>query len=254
MSDSKFAFEMSGIGRVLATRLLSVPRYQRSYAWGSDERDEEVAEFWGDLHAAFAQGGAEYFLGTIVLAKDTNQERLAVIDGQQRLATTAILLAVIRDTFEERDDKVRGDIIQRDFLAKVGLRSNENVPQIVLNADDDSFFRKRVVDGLSVSPKTASENLISRAYDYLQSNVIATADDAAGSWSTKLIDWVEFLRDRTQVIVVEVPTESDAFLIFETLNDRGADLTIADLLKNYLFGQAGDRIDIVQQHRCFSNL
>lgn len=247
MSDSKFDFDMSGIGSVLASRLLSVPRYQRSYAWGSNERDEEVAEFWGDLHSAFAQGGEEYFLGTIVLSKDTAHDRLAVIDGQQRLATTAILLAAIRDTFRERGDGDRADIIQRDFLAKVGLRTNESVPQIILNADDDGYFGSRVIEGSGVTAQTGSEKLIEGAYEYLKENVVNTADDAAGKWSDKLVEWVEFIEKRTQVIVVEVPTESDAFLIFETLNDRGADLTIADLLKNYLFGQSGDRIDSVQQ-------
>ena len=247
MRDSKFAFEMSGIGSVLGSRLLSVPRYQRSYAWGSNERDEEVAEFWGDLHSAFAQEGAEYFLGTIVLSKDRNQERLAIIDGQQRLATTAILLAAIRDTFRERDDEDRGATIQGKFLATKDLRSNADVPQIILNVDDDAFFGKRVIEGLSASPQTNSEKLISEAYSFLKKNITVTADDSVGNWADKLSDWVEFLQERTQVIVVEVPTESDAFLIFETLNDRGADLTIADLLKNYLFGQAGDRIGTVQQ-------
>ena len=61
MRDSKFDFEMSGIAGVLESRLLSVPRYQRSYAWGSNERDEEVVEFWGDFQSAFVQEGAEYF-------------------------------------------------------------------------------------------------------------------------------------------------------------------------------------------------
>jgi hypothetical protein len=48
------------------------------------------------------------------------------------------------------------------------------------------------------------------------------------------------------VMVLVVPTDADAFLIFETLNDRGADLTIADLLKDYLFGHAGVKLDTVR--------
>jgi hypothetical protein len=43
-----------------------------------------------------------------------------------------------------------------------------------------------------------------------------------------------------------VPTEADAFVIVETLNDRGADLTIGDLRKNYLFMRAGRRLDTVK--------
>lgn len=247
MADSKFDFEVSGIGRVLETRQLSVPVYQRSYAWGNTDHRDQVAEFWRDLHSAFAQKNAEYFLGTVVLSKDVAQGRLSIIDGQQRLATTAILLAAVRDTFLDRDDKDRGQTIQRDFLARTGLRSSENVPQIMLNADDDKFFKERIIDGVDAEARTNSERLIASAYDLLKESISSTADDAAGHWSDRLVDWVEFLQNNVQVIVVEVPTESDAFLIFETLNDRGADLTIADLLKNYLFGQAKGRIETVQQ-------
>jgi hypothetical protein len=61
-----------------------------------------------------------------------------------------------------------------------------------------------------------------------------------------LANWVEYLRESVRVIVVDVPTDADAFLIFETLNDRGADLTIADLLKNYLFRHAEDSLETVR--------
>jgi hypothetical protein len=57
---------------------------------------------------------------------------------------------------------------------------------------------------------------------------------------------VEYLRLRVRAIFLTVPSEADAFLIFETLNDRGADLTIADLLKNYLFGRAGAQLGTVR--------
>lgn len=58
---------------------------------------------------------------------------------------------------------------------------------------------------------------------------------------------VTYLQDRARVGVIEVPTESDAYVIFETLNDRGADLTIANLLKNYLYGKAQDKLEAVKK-------
>src|SRR5262249_625916 len=54
------------------------------------------------------------------------------------------------------------------------------------------------------------------------------------------------LEEGVRVIALIVPSDADAFLIFETLNDRGADLTVADLLKNYLFGRSGGRLDLVR--------
>ena len=62
----------------------------------------------------------------------------------------------------------------------------------------------------------------------------------------RLLKWIEFIDDQASVITVEVPTEADAFVIFETLNTPGAELTIGDLLKNYLFMRAGDQLETVQ--------
>jgi hypothetical protein len=62
----------------------------------------------------------------------------------------------------------------------------------------------------------------------------------------RLTNWLKFLRKNLLAITVIVRTEADAFLIFETLNARGAELTVGDLLKNYLFGRAADRLEAVK--------
>lgn len=95
-------------------------------------------------------------------------------------------------------------------------------------------------------PTKPSHKLILEAYDYFRKQIAKVADDAGPEWVQRLTQWVEFLQTRLRVIILVVPSEADAYLIFETLNDRGADLTIADLLKNYLFGHAGDKLDAVR--------
>ena len=62
-----------------------------------------------------------------------------------------------------------------------------------------------------------------------------------------MFDWVDFLDQRVQVITIRVADDADAFQIFETLNDRGLDLTIVDLLKNYLLGLGKEDIDQLQK-------
>ena len=69
---------------------------------------------------------------------------------------------------------------------------------------------------------------------------------AKSNWQQRLIRWAEFLEYEVRAIVVDVPTSADAFLIFETLNDRGLALTVADFLKNYLHGISGDRLKAVE--------
>jgi Protein of unknown function DUF262 len=246
MPESLIHFNLEGIAHLLRDRLLAVPIYQRSYSWGKDE----VKDFWDDLSSTLPRASNEYFLGTIVLSKEGRAGRETIIDGQQRLATTAILLSAIRDEFRGGSDAARAEILEASYLAKPDLASAEGVPQICLNNEDDTYFRQTIlgIDSSAARPVATrhSHNLIADAYDYLRARAKETADAAAESWRDRLLAWVNYLTDSVAVMVVEVPTEADAFMIFETLNARGADLTIADLLKNYVFGRSGARLDVVR--------
>lgn len=243
MGTSAIDFDLAGIAGQLNRRLLAVPVYQRPYSWG----ETPVSEYWADLRGAFGKKVPEYFMGTIVLTREGTKGRDTIIDGQQRLATTTILLAAIRDEYANRQDDKRAQIIQTTYLTTPDLKTGSLVPRLRLSSDDDAFFRKFIVDkDSSAAPTRKSHTLIAQAYKLLRSSVDRLASDAGAEWNDRLLGLVDFLRDQVRAIFLEVPTEADAFLIFETLNDRGADLTIADLLKNFLFGRAGTQIDIVR--------
>jgi hypothetical protein len=237
---SSLELSLAGIGTQLQTRLLAVPVYQRPYSWG----DDEVRDFWNDLRVASQRKPPEYFLGTVVLTREGTKGRDTIIDGQQRLATTTMLLAAIRQEFASRADKTRKDIIHETYITTSDLGSGERVPRLRMSSDDDAFFRKYVVENnVGEKPTRKSHERMQAAFVYLCAQVKGIANSAAGNWVSVLTEFVEFVKSNARCIVLEVPTEADAFLIFETLNDRGADLTIADLLKNYLFGRAGHQLD-----------
>lgn len=244
MADGHIDFDLRGIGTELKERRLAVPIYQRSYAW----KEEEVSEFFGDIHAAITGDTPEYFLGTVVLTHE-NVDRSTVIDGQQRLATVAMFLAAIRDEFRGRGDDKRGASVQNDFLSSFDLDTAQEVSKLQLNSDDSAFFDARIIQGKSAPPPSkASHKLIIAAHAHLREAVKRLAADAGSAWEQRLSALVTFLRTKAKVMVLVVPTDVDAFRIFETLNDRGADLTIADLLKNYLFGRAGQKLDAVRDN------
>ena len=91
---SAFQFETRGIGKLLRQGRLEVPPNQRSYAW----RATHIRNLLQDLNEALTrrEKADEYFLGTIVLI-DRPGEAPSIVDGQQRIATTTILRARIRD-------------------------------------------------------------------------------------------------------------------------------------------------------------
>lgn len=241
-------FDLDGIGHQLADRLLTVPIYQRSYSW----EDGQILDFCSDLRSAYSAEPSEYFLGTVVLSKEGAEGRDTIIDGQQRMATTSILIACIRDYFRANGETQRADGAHSDYIGSYDMEDGCYVPRLFLNSEDDEFYRKYVVDGdRTVEATRPSQRLIMRAVELLDefvAKIVASAGNAGNAWVDSLVKWLRFLRERVRMIYVEVPTESDAFMIFETLNDRGADLTLADLLKNYLFGKSENKLDAVREN------
>ncbi|WP_433930381.1 DUF262 domain-containing protein [Curtobacterium flaccumfaciens] len=245
MPRSNIDFNLDGIGHQLKDRRLEVPLYQRSYAWGSDQ----VRDFCQDLASAFNTDPKEHFMGTIVLSRQDG-DRMTVIDGQQRLATTALLLAAIRDHYASHGEDKRAESLDKSFLTIFDDESGHDEPRLTLNTEDDEFFRTFIVrDSVQVRPSRESHELIEAAYRLLADFVAGQAIAAGNQWVSRLVEWRRFIEEDLRVIYVAVPTESDAFMIFETLNDRGAELTLADLLKNYLFSKASTQSNGLEQVR-----
>ena len=94
-------FNRCGIGTALKQNRLAVPPNQREYAW----QDEHIKALFQDFSRCIQNKQTSYFLGTIVLTKGKG-DTLEVADGQQRLATSTILLAAIRDYFHLKGDKL----------------------------------------------------------------------------------------------------------------------------------------------------
>ena len=234
---------MVGIATALSGDEYRVPIYQRSYAW----KETAVEDFWDDLRQAMDAGDPDYFLGTIVLTGDSDGRRTTVIDGQQRLVTTSLLLAALRDVWAEREEDEQAADIEKSYLSVFDRRSRTREPRLTLNEEDDTFFRELAIEknGKPSATRESHERL-EWALNYLRLQLTEDAAAHGKRAEERLVAWTEFMDDKATVITVTVPTEADAFVIFETLNDRGARLTIGDLLKNYLFMRAKDRLETVK--------
>jgi hypothetical protein len=252
--DDFLRYDALGIAALLRTRSLGVPFYQRSYSWRTTEdesrRDSaddklQVVDYWTDLINSF-YNRVSYFLGTVVLAREGGEGRQLVIDGQQRLATTSLLLAAARDRFNSGHAEDFASSTQQDYLGKFDRRVGADRPKLIMNTDDRTFFERRIVLQQNIGATNNSQRLLEDAYLYLREQIDEFAKRHGTDWRDKLNELVDWLDKGAQVVAIDVATEADAFVIFETLNDRGADLTVADLLKNYLFSQAENRLDEVR--------
>lgn len=240
--------DLRGIASVLKDKNSYVPKYQRSYAW----KEENVAHFFQDIGTAINTGATEYFLGSIVIS-EKEEGRPEIVDGQQRLATTSIILAAMRDYFfglNTDEGRERAQMIFNEYLAKKDLDTLELLPKLNLNDSDHEYFLSRVIENpdsanRKIRPAKRSHERIHKAA--LEAEKYVTYLSRITSDPTKvLVQWINYLKEKAKVIAVRVPDESNAFTIFETLNDRGLALAVSDLLKNYLFYKSEDRVTEVQ--------
>lgn len=237
-------FEERGIASALAQRVLRVPLNQRSYAWES----EEVQTLFDDLYRAFSDGEQIYFLGALVLTRGTGRQ-WEVADGQQRLATTSILISAVRDYLLELEDVEGAAKYQSTYLLDYDVRKKDSTPKLYLNFEDHEFFLNTILKPAQdrkgyTGQSFASHERLAEAAKLAASHVrkiVAAVPDSEKAG--RLYDWIDFLNDAAKVIVIMVPGKvGNAFKMFETLNARGMEASKTDILKNFLFDLAQQRL------------
>jgi Protein of unknown function DUF262/Protein of unknown function (DUF1524) len=239
MPISTFKFDQIGIAKVLEQEWLKVPLNQREYSW----EQKHVNDLFQDFAKSISKNA--YFLGTIVLTELPSKDFL-VVDGQQRLATTTILIAAIRDYFFQKNETALSGSVETDFLFKLDRPTGERKPRLSLNVDDNEYFRTQILanrseKGALLATKESHKRL-SDAYRIAREQVEKIiAPYAENNRKDQLNSWLDFLSNSAQVILLKVPDSNSAYVMFETLNDRGLKVSQADLVKSYMFGEAGVR-------------
>ena len=198
-----------------------VPFYQRDFAWS----DEEVDTLWDDICSALLDRGAdEYFLGAVVISPGKDEKSRYVVDGQQRLATMSMIFSAISSEWKKQKDQRRSDGVDRDYLGTEDRRTGDIISKLTLNETNDSVFQSII---LRRETSNASErktwNLSNKKLYSAFSKIKKNLENWLNGFQDKeaaLLDIEDFLSDHISVISIEVSDDSDAFVIFETINDR----------------------------------
>ena len=163
-----------------------------------------------------------------------------------------VLLARIRDRLFTIGRSPSARSIDTDFIRSTDRNTEAVLPRIKLNLEDNDFFVRRILPGPEdpgyaereqISPTRASNIRLlnaSRLVAEFIEQILNTLPQQAHA--DHLLKWVDFIEKRTSIVIVTVPDEVGAFRIFETLNDRGLKASQADILKNYLYGRSGGRL------------
>lgn len=232
-SIDRINIEKQTLGNALRKNL-RVDVNQREYSW----LRKQIDELYGDFEEVIRKGKSEeHFLGTIV-ATDDEDGHPKVVDGQQRLATTMILLAAIRDYYYVLpSERERSFQIETLYLQAVDPDTMKPVPHLRLNAVDNEYFFTRILlrpdDSTrnAVRPTRESHKRILEAAERAEEKIrFLTNGNTQPEAIANLITWRKFIEERARVIWVSVPDDNTAYIIFETMNDRGVRLSASDLL------------------------
>ncbi|MFE7622228.1 DUF262 domain-containing protein [Streptomyces sp. NPDC057509] len=231
---------------------------QRQYAWTK----KEVDTYWSDIKKfkAARDGGkdsaSEYFIGPIVTITDKKVSTRSLLDGQQRLTTSTILIAAIRDALwnmGSTEGASTANNLHRDYIARKAGRREPMEYFLVLSLFDRDFFRDYIQDwnestGRSPGIERAtrpSHTLISDAYSNFTNKISAELSSCVDV--EEKLDWLDSLREclinGLVFVEIQTPTSSDANEVFETINSRGKDLSTVDLVRNFLMEKSKSDID-----------
>ena len=218
----------------------SIPAYQRPYSWGTDQAKTLLT----DLVAASADFNVgmnvnsvtPYFLGSIVVIKQENQPAADVVDGQQRLTTLALLISALRTLFTDVKRKATfGELVLEQGDPLVGT---EDRCRLELRQRDNAFFETNFLrhPDLSQLPGLLAANL-SDPQKHLAENAQALLAELSKLEPGRREAMAAFLLQHTYLVIVSTASLESAFRIFSVLNDRGLDLTVADILKSEIIGR-----------------
>lgn len=226
----------------------TIPKYQREYTWSSRE--------WEALYDDISENNDEYFIGSIICIPlgDAINPYLEVIDGQQRLTTISLFLTAIYTHLKEHKDKMSEE--DEDILPslKKSLKSKNSpnemklVPQ-VQNHNLDDF--NHLMNGLALRKASASKHSyygqrkIARCYNYfwkrIDKEIESLNDESVVGFLLGKYNKVK----QAMLVKIEVSSHSDAYVLFESLNNRGTPLTAIDLMKNLIMAKAeGNKLTI----------
>jgi hypothetical protein len=219
---------------LLKSDFYSIPRFQRPYSWSS----ENLEDFWRDVVGDNPEG---YFIGPMV-AYTEGGDVFKIVDGQQRITSITLALCVLRDLFQS----IQATRFAAGLQKYIEREDDDSIKHYVLRSEAAGHFLRSQIQAqpprAPEEPKNDEERALRKAHEeigsWLRERIegLSTAHPEEPEQSEVALHLRE-IRDRIlalQIIWIQLDSEDDAYIIFETLNSRGKDLETVDLLKNLL--------------------
>ncbi len=207
--------ELLDLDGVVEKGVFEIPSYQRGYAW----QERQLKDFWNDLEHVSKLGDKFHYMHSLTLRESENEfesSAFEIIDGQQRLATSLILLSLLAKTTKHKDPKY--SLINLEPILSYKYYGLSEAFRAITEEEKDlkafktSFYAKNLIDACAFFKEKISDT------------PVGTLEKMFDALIKKMLFSVVGLNDN----------RIDPFSSFETINNRGKDLSTLELLKNRL--------------------
>ncbi|WQW86395.1 DUF262 domain-containing HNH endonuclease family protein [Helicobacter pylori] len=207
--------ELLNLDGVIEKGVFEIPSYQRGYAW----QERQLKDFWNDLEHVSKLGDKFHYMHSLTLRGLENElesSAFEIIDGQQRLATSLILLSLLAKITQNKDPKY--DSMNLEPVLSYKYYGLSEAFRAIMEEEKDleifqtSFYAKNLIDAYAFFKEKISDT------------PVGTLEKMFDALTKKMLFSVVGLNDN----------RIDPFSSFETINNRGKDLSTLELLKNRL--------------------
>jgi hypothetical protein len=235
MIKSVYNYPVSTLLDIESGVVYAIPRYQREYTWSRAQ--------WDALFDDLLENEPNYFLGSIICINQSQDalsvQSLELVDGQQRMTTLSLLLAAIYQSFRVlpnlgMEQQIELYNLKHKLVLKRKSDQPRLIPQVQNNNQQDYFAvlgKAGILDDVE-QVQHAGNRRVLKAYRHflwrIEQYLQELSEPVAGLQA--LLDKV----NTATLVKIEVAGHSDAYTLFESLNNRGVPLTAIDLIKNKL--------------------
>lgn len=235
MIKSVYNYPVSTLLDIESGVVYAIPRYQREYTWSRAQ--------WDALFEDLLDNELHYFLGSIICINQSldalTVQSLELVDGQQRMTTLSLLLAAIYQSYRTLPNLgMEQQIELYNLKHKLALKKKPDqprlIPQVQNNNQQDYFAvlgQTGILDDVDPVPNAGNRRVL-KAFRHFISRIELYLEHSADPIAS-LQALLEKVNTAT-LVKIEVAGHSDAYTLFESLNNRGVPLTAIDLIKNKL--------------------
>jgi len=213
-----------------------VDYFQREYKWGFKHIEQLLIDLESSFNANYLDGDTirdvetrynSYYLGPIVICKKGNIR--SIVDGQQRLTSITLLLIYLNNLQKDSEDP---EDIENLIYSKKGGRKSYNIEVPDRRKILDLLFKGNLYDITDED----DESIVNMSERY--SDIINIFPESLKN--ERLPIFIEWVKEKIVFVEILAYTDENAYTIFETMNDRGLNLTPTEMLKGYLLAQIKD--------------